>query len=405
MSSLRPLFISTFPPEACGLATFTQNLADSVDEAMRAPAGRIAAIRKTPDTRYKDRRVRFIIDNHVDGAYERAGHRISESDVGVVSIQHEFGLYSGDWGDAVLDLVSACRKPIVTTFHTLAKNPEAKAKRIIRNLTHASDTVVVMSETGRALLETTYGLPHCRAEVIPHGVPDVPFVHRATLRRDWGVGGRPILMTFGLLGRSKNIEVVIEALPTVLRAFPNALYVVAGTIHPNVHAQEGDAYLDELKALADRLGVRHAVQFVNRYLGKRELVRLLQTCDVYVVPYGGREQIVSGTVAYAMACGRAIVSTPFLYTAEVLAEGRGILTDFDDPEGVATAVSAVLGHPALREDLEVKAYEYARRMIWPAVGSRYAGVFRRVARGVAPPAHEPHPADAGPSNQPIGRSS
>lgn len=378
MSDVRPLFVSTFPPQACGLATFTQDVADNVDAALASAGSLIAAVRKYPGIRFKDRRVVLIIDNAEPGAYERAGHAISETPADVVCIQHEFGLYPGDWGAAILDLVRTCRKPIVTVLHTLATRPATAARRIVRHLAHASELVVVMSETSVDLLGSAYGLPDTPVTVIPHGVPDVRFVHRPTLRQEWNLSGRRVLCTFGLLSRGKNIETAIQALPRILTAFPDVLYVVAGQTHPGVRAHEGEAYREELANLARQLGVDHAVRFVDRYLGRRELMDLLQACDVYVVPYGGRDQVVSGTLAYAMAAGCAIVSTPFLYAAEVLGQGRGILFDFADSAGLAEAVTLLLRSGRFCEGLQASAYEYARRMIWPAVGGQYLAAFRRV---------------------------
>jgi len=377
MQNMRPLFVSTFPPTACGLATFTQDLADSVDEASGEQASLVAAILKRPGARFKGRRVQVVIDNRDPNAYTRAGQQISDGPADVVSLQHEFGLYPGDWGERILDLVRECHKPIVTTLHTLSTSPDRKAKQIVRQLAHASDLLVVMTQTSVDLLARVFQVRDTPTVVIPHGVPDVRFTHRATLRRELDLSGRRVLCTFGLLGRSKHIETAIDAMPRILAAFPDALYVVAGQTHPNVCAEEGEAYREELHARAAGLGVAHAVRFINRYLGRHALMDLLEATDVYLVPYGGREQIVSGTLAYAMASGRAIVSTPFLYAAEVLGEGRGILTDFGDAAGFAHAAVRLLRDAALREELEVRAYAYARRMIWPVVGERYLAAFRR----------------------------
>jgi glycosyltransferase involved in cell wall biosynthesis len=381
MQGMRPLYVSTFPPTACGLATFTQDLADSVDEALDEQAGLVAAILTRPDVKFKDRRVWITINNRDPEAYVRAGRQISDGPADVVSVQHEFGLYPGDWGEAILDLVGECRKPVVTTLHTLSANPDPKAKRIIRQLAAASEMLVVMTQTGLRLLKQVYQISAPVTVVIPHGVPDVQFIHRATLRRELALNGRHVLCTFGLLSRAKNIEAALKAMPRILEAFPEALYVVAGQTHPNVRVAEGETYREELCALAADLGITDAVRFINRYLGRHELIDLLKAADLYVSPYGGREQIVSGTLAYAMAAGRAVISTPFLYAAEVLAGGRGVLVDFDDAGGLANAAAHLLRDPALREDIEVRAYAYARRMIWPAVGSRYAAAFQRAVGG------------------------
>ena len=377
MRGLTPLFVSTFPPTACGLATFTQDVADSVDQALDEPGSLVAAILKGPDVEFADRRVQMVIDNRDPRGYAEAGREISDGPADVVSLQHEFGLYPGDWGEAVLDLVAECRKPLVTTFHTLSTAPDPKPKQIIRQLAQASELVVVMTRTSVELLKRVYQIHRIPTVIIPHGVPDVRFTHRATLRRELDLDGRQVLCTFGLLGRSKHIEVALRAMPHILRSFPEVLYVVAGRTHPNVRAEEGEAYREELQALASDLGIAHAVRFINRYLGRRELIDLLKATDIYVTPYGGREQVVSGTLAYAMASGRAIISTPFLYAVEVLGEGRGVLIDFEDAAGLANAAIHLLRSPALREELEVQAYGYARQMIWPVVGSRYAAAFQQ----------------------------
>jgi len=376
---LQPLFLATYPPEQCGIATFTKDLTDAVNLAAGESISRVIAIRKRGELLYYGPRVVHIIDNRKPGAYRQAARFVNSTDgCDIVNIQHEYGLYTGDWGDAILAFAEECKKPIVTTLHTLSPNPEDKPRGIINVLGQLSEKIVVMANLGAELCESRYGVPADKIAVIPHGVPDVAFDHQAVLKRKLGVHGRIVIMTFGLLSRGKGIEYMIQAMPKILESHPSALYLVVGRTHPSVKQREGESYREELVELCRKLKIESKVRFIDRYVTLEELVLYLQACDVYVTPYIGRDQITSGTLSYALAAGCAIVSTPYLYAEEVLSEGRGLLAEFENPDSLSEQILKILGDLRLKEDLEVRAYELGRTMVWPAVGRRYLQLFNRV---------------------------
>jgi len=370
-----PVFVSSYLPTNCGLATFTNDLADAVDMAAGQPVSRVFAIRKDGHPISYAERVDYDIDNNRKDAYRHAALFCNRHPCDLVSIQHEYGLYTGDWGESILDFARICVKPIVTTLHTLPLNPVPKARRIIRELADHSRRIVVMADTAVGILEQAYGVDAATVDVIPHGVHDVARHDPALLRQALEIQGSPVLVTFGLMSPGKGIEYMLDALPAVVSRHPRAVYLVVGATHPAVKREQGERYREELVTRAKRLGVSENVRFVDRFLSLDDLLRYIRAADVYVTPYIGRDQIVSGTLAYALSAGRAIVSTPYLYAEEMAAKSALVLADFHSGDSLACEVTRILETPWLRNDLQNKAWEIGRTMVWNNVGRQYYRLF------------------------------
>lgn len=285
----------------------------------------------------------------------------------------------------MLDFIQALRAPVVTTLHTVLGDPSPGQRAVLTELVARSEATVVMSRSAATLLATAYGADQRRLDVIPHGVPNLPLADPEATKASLGLAGRDVILSFGLLGPGKGYELALDALPAVVAAHPQACYVVVGATHPDLIRNEGEAYRMRLEAQVRRLGMGAHVRFVDRFLGRVELTRWLEAADVFVTPYPKLDQIVSGTLSYAMGAGRAIVSTPYTYATELLSDGRGVLVP-PDAAALAKALDRVLGDDELRASLGRRAYAYSRHMVWPAVGAGYQTVFERVATKVVQPA-------------------
>jgi glycosyltransferase involved in cell wall biosynthesis len=327
--------------------------------------------------------VRLQIHEDVVEEYRAAAQALNRSDAHVVNLQHEFGIFGGEWGEHVLELVEALDRPLVVTLHTVLPDPPPRARRVVRTLCRKAAAVVVMSPSAVDLLEDRYGVPRSRVHVIWHGVPTVEPLPREEAKRRLGLEGRLVVSTFGLVSPGKGIEDVLEALPAVVQRHPQVLYLVLGETHPNVRRREGERYRNMLLDRVRQLGISRHVRFENRYLRDEEIVAYLQATDVYVTPYHNPDQIVSGTLSWALAAGCAVVSTPYRYAVDVLSDGRGLLVPFRDPGALGRALDELLADPQRRARLGERAYAAGVSMRWPRVASRYAAVFEHAVERVA----------------------
>ena len=384
MNKIEPAYVATYPPSECGIATFTKDVVTSVAKFTPFSKPTVVAVKREHEIEPYDRIVRYQILRENKQSYLDAAKFIDDSSIDIVSLQHEYGIYGGDDGEYVLDFLETIEKPVVATLHTVLQYPSANQKAVMRKMGELCDVMVVMVKTGRSILLDTYGVDPKKATVIPHGVPNVHRVGAARVKKALGISGKSVISTFGLINRGKGIEHVIEAMPRILEKHPNAIYLVLGETHPGVRNFEGESYRNTLTATVGRLGLEAQVRFNNRFLSLNELVRYLCATDVYVTPYLNKDQICSGTLAYAVGCGKAIVSTPYLYAEEVLADGRGVLVDFQSPDAFAEAVITILDNRELKESLEAAAYRYGRRAAWFNVAVDYLDLFRRIlVRGQA----------------------
>lgn len=371
----RVAVVGDYVPRQCGIATFTADLCESLAAAL--PHLHVFAVPVTDNEEgyaYPPR-VRFEILEEDLPSYVRAADFLNMNGVDVVSVQHEYGIYGGAAGSHLLALLRELRMPVVTTLHTVLRHPEPGHRKVLEEISRLSDRIVVLSRRAAEFLTDIYQVPRDKIHVIPHGIPDVPFVDPNFYKDRFGVEGKLVLLTFGLLSPGKGIECVIEALPAVLDRHPNAIYMVIGATHPKVAREEGESYRLRLEQLAEERGVAPNVVFHNRFVSTEELVESIGAADLYVSPYLHREQVSSGTLAYAVGAGKAVISTPYWYAEEILGDGRGLLVPFRDPAAIAGAVLRLLDNEAERHAIRKRAYLLGREMTWPEVARRYAEVF------------------------------
>jgi glycosyltransferase involved in cell wall biosynthesis len=371
----RALFLGSYPPRECGIATFTKDVVDAYDRAFRFSSPVIAVDEPGADVRrYPGEVVGRIAEEERD-SYAAAAKFVNASPAELVNIQHEFGLFGGERGEWLVDFIRSVEKPVVLTLHTILPEPDEAYLRVTRALCEQATKVVALSETGRGLLEETYAVDPQRLEVIHHGVPDVPFQDTNAAKASFGIGQRTVISTFGLISRGKGLEYAIEAMRGVVKRHPETLYLILGETHPVVRRREGESYRESLHAMVREYGLHYNVQLVDKYLDFDEVVSYLSATDIYLTPYLNPAQIVSGTLAYAVGCGKAIVSTPYLYAQELLAHYRGFLCDFRDSASITMWLNMLLDDPSLRRATERRAYRFGRQMTWPHVAAQYGALF------------------------------
>lgn len=392
-------FIGSYVPRCCGIATFTRDLRTAVAACLPETRCLVVPVTDPERTYAYPAEVRFTCTEGDPASFRRAAAFLNLTNVDVVSLQHEYGLFGGEAGGHVLALLRELRPPLHTTLHTVLARPSSTERRVLDEILRLSSRLAVMSERGRQLLAEVHGVAADRIDVIPHGIPDMPFVDPAFHKDRFGLDGRDVLLTFGLLAANKGIETMIAALPRLAAAHPGVVYVVLGATHPQVARREGERYRHELERLAVDLGVADRVVFHDRYVEPAELLEFLGAADIYVTPYLNEAQITSGTLAYAFGCGKAVVSTPYWHAQELLADGRGRLVPFRDPPALADAIGDLLADPAGRTAMRKRGWQLGRDMVWDRVATRYVDAFRRTRRGhtvrprrstVSAPTRPPH---------------
>lgn len=367
-------------PRQCGIATFTTHLTDALLEQLPGADGFVVAMNDAGRRHAYPSRVRFEIGEADLSAYRRAADFLNVNKVDVLCLQHEYGIFGGKSGAHLLELLRALRMPIVATLHTVLSTPTLPQRTVLEELARIADRLVVMSATGAELLTRVHGIPADQIDIIPHGIPDVPADPGSKERL--GLSGKTVILTFGLLSPDKGIEYVVDALPDILAAHPDAVYVVLGATHPHVVERDGEAYRLMLEARCRRLGVDSSVVFHNRFVSQAELAEFLSAADIYITPYLNPAQIASGTLAYALGAGKAVISTPYAYACELLADGRGIIVPSRDAPAIAQEVVALGQDRVRRTAMSARAAAYGRGMTWPAVARLYVETFSRaVASG------------------------
>ncbi len=382
----RVAFLGDYMPRQCGVATFTTDICEAFAAEYPNCECIVGAVNDRPEGYDYSTRIRFEIDEKEIDSYRRAADFLNINNVEVVSVQHEFGIYGGPAGSHLLALLRDVRMPVVTTLHTVLREPNESQRFVMEQLDALSNRFIVMAERGRELLKEVYGVSSEKIDLIPHGVPDVQFIDPTFHKDQFGVEGKTMLLTFGLLSPNKGIEYVIEALPAILKEHPNVVYIVLGATHPHLLLREGESYRLKLERLAEDRGVTSNVIFYNRFVTLEELTDFIGAADIYVTPYLNEAQITSGTLAYAFGAGKAVISTPYLYAQELLAQERGILVPFRDSDAIAEGVTRFLSDPALMAGMRKRAWQLGREMIWPVVAGRYMESFQRArVRLTVPP--------------------
>ncbi|MCC6613051.1 MAG: glycosyltransferase family 4 protein [Anaerolineae bacterium] len=373
----RVAFIGTYLPRQCGIATFTSDLRGAV--AAEFPQINCFAVPVTDAEASYDYppEVRFEIMEQDPASYRQTADFLNVNNVDLVCLQHEYGIFGGPAGSYILRLLRELRIPVVTTLHTVLKDPDFNQREVISELARLSNRMVVMSEHGLDFLKKIYRVPSSKIDLIPHGIPDVPFVDPNFYKDKFGVEGKNVLLTFGLLSANKGIEYVIEALPEIVRQHPNTVYLVLGATHPNVVRHEGESYRESLQQLARDKGVSEHVIFHDWFVTLGELIEYIGAADIYLTPYLNPAQITSGTLAYTVGAGKAVISTPYWYAQDLLADGRGISVPFHDADAIAQQVNYLLDNDAERHAMRKRAYLQGREMIWSEVARRYVESFER----------------------------
>lgn len=387
--------IGNYLPRQCGIATFTTDLCDAISNEYGTE--RLFALPvNDPESKYGyPERVRFELTEEELSSYRQAAEFLNFTNVDLVCVQHEYGIFGGNAGGHVLELLRSLRMPVVTTLHTVLREPNPDQHRVMVELAALSDRLIVMSRHSSQFLQDIYQVSADKIDVIPHGVPNLAFVDPNFYKDRFAVGGKSVLLTFGLLSPNKGVETVIQAMPQILASDSDVMYIVAGATHPHIRRREGDRYRESLQLLAKNLGVEKNVIFHNRFVSPDEMMEFIGSADIYITPYKNEAQVVSGTLAYALGAGKAVISTPYWHALELLDQHRGRLVPFNDHNAIAEQTIRLLENPAERHAMRKRAYLYSRNMVWKCVAQEYMRSFQgaRTERMWNSRATRPYPAD------------
>ena len=374
-SAKRIGYFSTYPPRECGIANFTKDLIDAIGDLGGLKPSIIAINEKGALYDY-DRRVKWNIDRDDAEDYVKAAEYVNSSNIQLLIVQHEFGLYGGDYGEHIKLFLDNVKKPVITTLHTVQPDFDKKAIEVLKYIVERSESIVVIAHAAIDMLKKQ-GIPYKKCVVIPHGCPSIDCTNNESIKESLGLEGRLVASTFGLISSSKGIEYAIQALPEVIKKEPRIIYLIIGETHPEVRKHEGEKYRNELTRLVSELGLEEHVRFTNRFITKRELIKFLQATDIYITPYISPNQISSGTLIYALGAGKAVVSTPYYHAQEVLSNDRGILCRFKDSTSIAEGINKFLNE-SFRSEVQRRAYKYSRRFLWKNVAKKYIKLIESV---------------------------
>jgi glycosyltransferase involved in cell wall biosynthesis len=374
----RIAIIGNYLPRRCGIATFTTDLCDAIHAEYEATELLALPVNDTEEGYSYPARIRFELSQDELSSYRQAADFLNFSNIDLVCVQHEYGIFGGPAGAHILELLRRLQMPIVTTLHTVLREPNFDQRIVMEEIAALSDRLIVMSRQSAEILQEVFHVPISKIDLIPHGIPDLAFTDPQFYKEAFGTEGKDVLLTFGLLSPNKGIENVIKALPAILSKHSNVVYMISGVTHPHILRHEGDKYRLYLQNLAQELGVEAHVIFRNRFVSPQELVEVIGAADIYITPYKHQGQVVSGTLAYALSAGKAIISTPYLHAMELLDEGRGVLVPFDDPQAIAAKTIELLDNGTARHAMRKRAYLYTRDMVWDRAARQYMGSFERV---------------------------
>ena len=370
--------IGNYLPRQCGIATFTTDLCSAISAEYGTARLLALPVNDTEEGYDYPARVRWSLAQDDVRSYEEAAEFLNFNNIDMVCLQHEYGIFGGPAGSHILHLLRGLKMPVVTTLHTVLREPDPNQLMVMEEIAELSDRLIVMSQLSSQFLQEIFKVPGSKIDMVPHGVPDLPFLDPNFYKDRFGVEGKAVLLTFGLLSPNKGIENVIQALPQILSKHKNVVYIVAGATHPHILRREGDKYRASLQALAKEMGVESQVIFHNRFVSPEEMVEFIGAADIYITPYRHEAQVVSGTLAYALGAGKAIISTPYWHAIELLDDRRGALVPFQNPDAIAQKTIELLDTPAIRHAMRKRAYLFAREMVWKRVAQGYMESFARV---------------------------